>query len=286
MESVRELAAEKLGWNPAELEMEFQESGLTNRNYVISNGREKVVIRMNGERSEALGINRQAELAALEAISDLGITPELLYFDVEQGYMITRFIEGRTWASDDLADHVERVGALLKQAHTAAEIDFEFSPYRDIERWIQKATKRGQQLPASLDKMMERLQQIRAMREAVSDSCRGLCHNDPFANNFMDNGSLRLLDWEFAGMGDVLYDLACISQSMGHEKQTQLLHAYFGYSSPELLQALQDMDYVVSFWNAMWATTMLSAAPQTGFDYSNLAQYLFQRMESALVREV
>ncbi len=282
MELVLELVVKKLGWNPERLDMKFQESGLTNRNYVVSNGLEKVVVRINGVLSGELGINRHAELSAMKAVSALGTTPDLLCFDAEQGHMITRFIEGRTWASNDLAQNVDRAAALLKKVHTSSEISFAFSPYRDIERWIQKATKRGQQLPGSLNKMMERLHQIHATREAVSDNFQGLCHNDPFANNFMDDGSLRLLDWEFAGMGDILYDLACISQSIGHEKQAALLRAYFGYSSPSLLQALHDMEYVVSFWNAMWATTMQATTPHTSFDYPSLAQYLFRKLESTL----
>jgi thiamine kinase-like enzyme len=166
------------------LELKFQESGLTNRNYVVSNGLEKVVVRVNGAHTGLLGINRQAELAAMEAVSDLKTAPELLYFDVEQGYMMTRFIEGRTWESNDLDMNVDRIGVLLKKVHTAAEIDFEFSPYKDIETWIQKAQSRGQQLPDSLD---ERLHRIQALRAAASDNFRGLCHNDPFANNFMDD---------------------------------------------------------------------------------------------------
>ncbi|MFC5469303.1 guanitoxin biosynthesis pre-guanitoxin N-oxide kinase GntI [Cohnella suwonensis] len=282
MELVLELAANKLGWKPEQLEMKFQESGLTNRNYVVSKGLEKIVVRVNGVHTGSLGINRQAELAALEAVSVLGIAPELLYFDTEHGYMITRFIEGRTWASGDLALNIDRISALLKKVHAVSEIDFEFSPYKDIERWIQKAKNRGQWLPESLDKMMERLHQIQALRAAVSDNFRGLCHNDPFANNFMDDGSLRLLDWEFAGMGDIMYDLACISQSMEHEKQLELLHAYFGYTSPELLRALHDMDYVVSLWNAMWAVTLLDTSSHQGFDYSNLAKHLFQKIENIL----
>ncbi|WP_337100467.1 guanitoxin biosynthesis pre-guanitoxin N-oxide kinase GntI [Paenibacillus sp. YIM B09110] len=287
MELVLDLVANKLGWMPETLEMKFQESGLTNRNYVVSNGLEKVVVRVNGAQTGLLGINRQAELAAMEAVSDLKTAPELLYFDVEQGYMITRFIDGRTWESNDLDMNVDRIGVLLKMVHTAAEIDFEFSPYKDIESWIQKAQSRGQQLPDSLDKMLERLHRIQASRAAASDNFRGLCHNDPFANNFMDDGTLRLLDWEFAGMGDIMYDLACIGQSMGHDKQLELLHAYFGYTSSELIRALHDMDYVVSFWNAMWAVTLLdtSSPSRQGFDYSGLANYLFQKMENVLEQQ-
>lgn len=282
MELVLELAASKLGWKPEQLKMQFQESGLTNRNYVVSNGLEKVIIRVNGVHAGTLGIDRRAELAAMKAVSGLGTAPELIYFDTEQGYMITRFIEGRTWASNDLALNVDRISALLKKVHNAFEIDFEFSPYKDIERWIKIAIDRGQQLPESLDKMMERLHHIQALRAAVSDNFRGLCHNDPFANNFMDDGSLRLLDWEFAGMGDIMYDLACISQSLEHEKQLELLHSYFGYTSPELLRALRDMDFVVSFWNAMWAVTLLDTSSHPSFDYSNLAKYLFQKIDNML----
>jgi thiamine kinase-like enzyme len=287
MESVLELVATQLGWEPQQLQLEFQESGLTNRNYVVSNGSEKVVVRVNGAHTETLGINREAELAAMEALSGLGIAPEVLYFNTERGDMITRYIEGHTWESGDLAPNIERISALLKKAHMATGINFEFSPYQDIERWIQLAENRGRQLPESLDKLMERLRQIQALRAAASEDFRGLCHNDPFANNFMDedSGTLRLLDWEFAGMGDILYDLACIGQSMREDQQLELLHAYFGYTSTELLQGLQDMDYVVSFWNAMWAVTLLDPLSQQDFDYAKLADYLFRKLEKIVEQQ-
>jgi thiamine kinase-like enzyme len=287
MESVLELVADKLGWNAAEVEVQYQESGLTNRNYIVSNGTEKAVVRIHGVLSGELGIDRRAEIAAMEAVSALDIAPELLYFEAGQagqGYMITRFIEGRTWESGDPAANIEGLAALLKKVHSVPGIEFEFSPYADIERWILLAKNRRQQLPEALDNLLERLHHIQGLRSAVADSCRGLCHNDPFANNFMDDGSLRLLDWEFAGMGDIMYDLACISQSLEPDKQTELLTAYFGYTSPELVRSLQDMDYVVSFWNAMWATTLMDSASHPDFDYSGLANYLFQKMERSLAQ--
>lgn len=283
MDFVLELAASRLGWTPEQLTLDYQDSGLTNRNYVVSNGTKKAVIRVNGGgHHDALGINRHAELAAMEAIRGLGTAPEVLYFDADTGTMITRFIEGRTWSAEDLEPNLNRITTLMKKVHGAPAIAFEFSPYADIKRWIVAAQNRGHALPETQDRLLARLHDIEAARAAVADAFRGLCHNDPFANNFMDDGTLRLLDWEFAGMGDVMYDLACIAQSMKPDKQAELLVAYFGDNSPELTQALRDMDYVVSFWNAMWAVTMLDAAPAGGFDYAGLARYLFQKLESAL----
>lgn len=285
MDQILKLVIDQLGWGAEKLQTDYQESGLTNRNYVVTNGDEKVVVRASGAHTALLGINRHAEQAAMKALGHLAAIPGLVYFDAEQGHMITRFIAGRTWETPDLVPNIDRVGALLRRIHTAAEIDYEFSPYRDIERWIKQAQNNGQPLPESLERLLNQLNHIEASRAAVADNFRGLCHNDPFANNFRDGETLRLLDWEFAGMGDVMYDLACIGQSMTQEEQAALLQAYFGYSSQELLETLQVMDYVVSFWNAMWATTLLdpsSTAPQ-GFDYAGLANYLFRKMEKAAI---
>lgn len=282
LEQVYTLIKDELGWERQETMVEFQKSGLTNRNYIVSCNGQKVAVRIGGTQSSELGINRYAESAALQVLDGLAVAPELLYFNPETGHMITHFLSGREFQNQELVEHMEETVALLKKVHQLPPIAYEFSPYQDIEDRIQSARKRQLPLPASLDRLMNKLLKIQHSRAQAVSRFRGLCHNDPFANNFLYDGSVRLLDWEYAGMGDILFDLACMGCSFTPAQKEQLLSHYFGAEEGAgLLSTLDDMIFIVQFWNAMWATLQIGL-PHPAYNYSDMANYMFESLEAQL----
>ena len=57
------------------------------------------------------------------------------------------------------------------------------------------------------------------------------CHNDLLNANFIDDGRrIRIVDWEYAGMGDVFFDLAnfSVNHGFGPDERAALLSAYVG----------------------------------------------------------
>ncbi|MDQ0114051.1 choline/ethanolamine kinase family protein [Paenibacillus harenae] len=279
---IRRLIETELRWPFEDTVIEFQENGLTNSNYIVAHGERRGAIRISGSHTDQLGINRYAEEAALRALDGLSIAPELLYFDPVRGHMITRFVEGRQVEQPELARRAEEVAALFKLYHSLPPVEYEFSPYRDIENRIGIARSRNLPLPDSLDKLLDKLASIKTSREQAGERFRGMCHNDPFPNNFLDDGSLRLLDWEYAGMGDVMFDLACLAWGYRREDRDRLLACYFGdEEGPRQRGALEDVIYVVQFWNAMWATLQIGTSHPT-FNYAEMAGQMFGGMEQQL----
>jgi thiamine kinase-like enzyme len=57
------------------------------------------------------------------------------------------------------------------------------------------------------------------------------------------------LDWEFAGMGDVFYDLASVCHIFTPKQKAFLLECYFGQAKTSAMEALEQMWFIVSFWN-------------------------------------
>ena len=55
------------------------------------------------------------------------------------------------------------------------------------------------------------------------------CHNDLLNANFLTNGQLYVLDWEYAGMGDAFFDLANFSDhhELTDEQDRWMLECYF-----------------------------------------------------------
>lgn len=283
MEKVLELVKSKLNIDASELTIEYQDSGLTNSNYFVSSGTQKFVVRISGEKSGELGINRNAEFAAMKEAEKAGIGAEVLYFSVESGDMITRFIDGEKWSFEEFGqpEVIKKCALAMKRVHSLPEIRYEFSPYNDIRDRIAIAKQRKLELPYYLDTLLYKLSCIEQKRKKNSINCRGLCHNDPFANNFMDDGTVRLIDWEYAGMGDIFFDLACMGAFFNKEQKELLLKFYFGDITDDLFESFDDMLFVSAFWNAMWAVMQAGKSRESDekCNYCQMARDIFSSIK-------
>lgn len=276
------LIRENLGWNPEDTEVVYQGDGLTNRNYIVSNGTEKYAVRLASPNAASLGIDRHAELAAMREVDAIGVGAQVIFFSTESGNMITRFIEGEKWVDKDVAvpDNMRKIAEAFRKIHALPQIEKRFDPYRDIESRVLSARERNLPLPEDLGELVARMERIRADRSRNAESHTGLCHNDPFPNNFLHDGTVRVLDWEYAGTGDVFFDLACLCYYFSDEESELFLEMYFQGSSSEHAASLREMKYIVRFWNAMWAVLQIGSG-DSGFDYANLAGLIFEGMRSS-----
>src|ERR1700733_10116040 len=77
--------------------------GITNANYFVDLGDEQVVLRLSGERTNLLGIDRRHEKAANDLASSLGIAPDVLLFLEDEHVLVTRFVPGRPIPPDELS---------------------------------------------------------------------------------------------------------------------------------------------------------------------------------------
>ncbi len=92
------------------------------------------------------------------------------------------------------------------------------------------------------------------------------CHNDPYFLNFLDDGSLRVIDWEYAGMGDPMYDLAGIGNLLDGAGRDLLLESYFGKTGSGLRRDLDDLIAVYICWNVAWTLLQIGVS-EIDFDY-------------------
>ena len=264
--------------------VEPQAGGYTNANRLLVIDGERYVLRIGGENAGPLGIDRRRERDALLAASGIGVAPEVLAFLLPEGHLITRHIEGRAPTRQEFQqpDVIRRVARTMRRVHALPPIEGGFSPYRDVERRLEKARERGLSLPVPVEPLLERLYQIEECRKKVLNGRRVLCHNDPFDNNFLDDGqTMRLLDWEFAGMGDPFYDLASVAHFFPADKKAFLLECYLGQAAPADIEAMDQMWFVVSFWNVTWAL-LQQGGEDTGFDYAGMVRRVSARMQERL----
>ncbi len=256
------------GWDPAECVTGSRLPGATNASFLCTYRGKKYACRLATETSGILAISRKAESAALKAVSELGCGAPLIYFDPDTGDMITAFIEGRAVTGEDYDDpaFIERTALLMKRLH-GLKTEFVFDPFADIERKTAYIREKGVPLH-------ERFGEVYDAYRRTAARCRGgeytgLCHGDPFATNFIlsDDGGLFLIDYEFAGMCDVFFDIACMIPWYTQENKELFLTAYFGRCDQAILGRVRDFNFVQILWNGTWSYVKSLDADTNGFDY-------------------
>ena len=279
--SLEEAIAHVPQWaDVSNLKITLLTDGITNQNYRIDVGGESFVLRIAGANTELLGIDRHNEYAAHRAAAELGIAPEIIYFIEPEGYLVSRFIVGQPIPPDEMAqpEHIRQVAATLQRVHTMPAIPGTFSPFRVVEDYTQTAQRYGVAFPANFDWLLARLGDIEAaFLQDPFTPCP--CHNDLLNANFLDDGHLRILDWEYAGMGDRFFDLAnfSVNHSFGDDQDRHLLEAYFGQATLARLARLKLMKIMSDFREAMWGMVQIGIS-QLDFDFREYANKHFNRM--------
>ena len=254
--------------------------GITNRNYRIEVDGGAFVLRMGGARTEMLGIDRSAECAAGRRAHEVGVGPEVVAFVPEEGWLVARFVDGRTISVEEMRrlETLSRVAGALRRLHSAEAIPGSFNAHAVVESYRATAQAQGVTIPTEFGParaISERIRGARGVVELVP------CHNDLLNANFLDDGEIRIVDWEYAGMGDRFFDLA--NFSVNHEFEVAddrlLLRAYFGRERDSDLAALRLMRLMSDFREAMWGV-LQSGISELDFDFNGYAAKHFSRMLS------
>jgi thiamine kinase-like enzyme len=263
----RTVAAEPLG------------GGITNHNFKVAVSGATYVLRISGKDTDLLGIDRAAEHGASLVAADLGVGPEVIAFVEPEGYLLTRFIEGREVPPEEMrrADTVRRAAEVLRRVHDGPAIPGRFDVFRVVEAYCVTASARGVRLPedyAWAKELADRIESTRRGQPAAP------CHNDLLNANFIDDGErLRIVDWEYAGMGDRFFDLAnfSINHEFGEREDRTLLSAYFGAARASDLATLRLMRFMSDFREAMWGVVQQGVSA-LDFDFVGYAEEHFGRL--------
>jgi thiamine kinase-like enzyme len=268
-------------WPGRETKLEVLGGGITNRNFKVTVGGEAFVLRIGGKDTELLGIDREAEHAATLAAAELGIAPEVVAFLEPEGYLVTRFIDGNVLPPEEVRrpETLRRVAGALRRIHEGAPFPTHFNSFRVVEAYLAIARERGVAEP---DGYRSTKQTADAIESARGDQPEHPCHNDLLNANFIAaNGDIRIVDWEYAGMGDRFFDLAnfSINHELSDAENELLLAAYFGELDGADVAALRLMRFMSDFREAMWGVVQQGLS-ELDFDFVGYADEHFARLES------
>ena len=266
------------------------EGGITNRNYLVTLGGKRYVIRVPGKDTSLLGIDRGAERDANARAAELGIAPRVAAQLDDPPCLVTDFIDCTPLEAEDLRDpkNMPAVAAMLRKVHDSeGTVPTDFDSFRVVEEYAETARERGVEVPDDFGSAHETAGRIEAALTGPEHEPVP-CHNDLLAANFLKTAEqIYIVDWEYAGMGNRYFDLAnfAINNELAAEQHPALLESYFGAEpSSAQLAALRLMMFMSDFREAMWGVVQ-SGVSDLDFDFNDYAATHFTRMRKTAAEE-
>ncbi len=262
--------------------------GLSNESYLVTDKTGKYVVRF-GIDYPFHHVLRDREVMTAKAAFEAGFAPEVVYS--QPGCMVSRFIEGRTWTAADVVAAPELIGGLLRSFHTEmparvsgpAYLFWPFHVIRDYGRILREHHSNWWHSVKDYVVAADwRLETAQVPLPIIFG------HHDLLPANFLHDGKkLLLIDFEYAGFGTAMFDLASVAanSSMDDEQAERLLTAYFGARSDIPLQkAFRAMLCAALLREAMWSLVSSLFLTTPGVDFEAYARENLNRLDAAFIK--
>ncbi len=216
----------------------FLQKGMTNHSFVFTVDDKKYIFRVPGEGTDRL-INRKEEAEVYKTIKDYGLCSNPVYFNKDNGFKITEYLEGVRPCNPFCLSDLERCMKLLRYFHSlklkvphSFDIFDKISFYESI--WGDNRS--------AYDDYYEVKRNVFSLKEYIDASEKEICltHIDAVPDNFLfykanardgmdETELLQLTDWEYSGMQDPHIDLAmfCVYSNYEKENCDRLIDIYF-----------------------------------------------------------
>jgi thiamine kinase-like enzyme len=266
-------------WDAANAVVTPLVGGITNQNYRVDMNGEAFVLRIGGKGTHLLGIDRGHESICTTIVAQVGVGAEVVHFLAAEDVLVTRFIAGSVLTPETAAQPamLQRIIASIRRYHAGPDFPGSFSPFATVRAYHTLALEHGVIFPDTLPQvfaLMARIEEALGAPQHLTP-----CHNDLLASNFIDDGQIiRILDWEYAGMGDVFFDLGnfAVNQSLDDEGCALLLQAYFGEVRQPDLAHLHLMRLASDLRESFWGFLQLGIS-ELDFDYRDYAHHHLNR---------
>lgn len=274
-----------------ELAVSRIEGGLSHQVFVVRTGGSRYVVRVLDPAVSwaGLGVPPSVEISntVRAAESGVGATVHEVLPDVPA--LVLEFVDGRTLASEDLADPamLRRVATACRRLHAGPRFAGDFSIMDKLTELLDVCDRHELSIP---DGYRERLGTVDTVWQAlaVAPVPTRPCHNDLLAANFIDAGAdIRIVDYQLSGNNDPTFELGDIAaEAQLHPDHVELLGtAYFGAETSPALLARIRLNLLLS--NVTWTLWFsvhhgLLRRAEATFDYWTEAGDKWQRAQRDL----
>ena len=236
---VNEAVARVALWKGRQADVSQLSGGLTNENYLVEAGGQRYVMRIPGQSTELLSIDRANEVYNTKAAASTGIGPRVLEHVPGLDVLVLEYIAGPTLSAKTLqsTEMAARMAASFHRLHDSPRFLKDFNMFRLIEYYLGIVDEHRVTIPGGY---RDWLPTIARIEHAVNVGALPpvSCHNDLLCENFIDDGdALRIVDYELSGNNDPCFDLGNTAQEAEFDQNLRaaLCAAYFGRDDAQQL---------------------------------------------------
>jgi thiamine kinase-like enzyme len=270
MSVIKEAIAKIEDWQGKDISVQQISGGLTNSNYRVDVDGVPYFVRVPGESTELLAIDRNNEHHNTKAAAEAGIAPRVLYYLPDDCVMVLEFLNGATMSKGSLntPGMPARMAQSIKHLHAGPRFLTDFNMFRLTEYYLRVCKERDIRIP---DGYLERMPTVGQIEKAMSVNPLPTvpCNNDLLAENYIDDGKqLWLIDYEYSGNNDPTFELGntCQEMEFSDEQINELCEAYFGVvSSGRIARMKLNMIMSDVGWG-LWAAIQASIS-EIEFDF-------------------
>lgn len=213
----------------------LSKKGMTNRSFLFETKDGKYIMRLPGEGTDQL-INRKEEYDIYQTINKYHISDDVIYFNPNNGYKLTKFIEGSRNCNPYDINDLNLCMKFLKEFHDKQlQVNHTFDIFDKID-YYQSLWNNNKSLYNDYNTTKNHVLELKNIIDKLPKKW-GLTHIDAVPDNFLiyDNNKVRLIDWEYAGMQDCHSDIAffCIYALYDKEHVDKLIDIYFDNNCPK-----------------------------------------------------
>jgi thiamine kinase-like enzyme len=243
MPIIDEVVAKIEDWRGKNISIQQISGGLTNANFKVEVEGTPYFVRVPGESTELLAVDRANEYHNSKAAAEAGVGPKVLYHLPEYNVMVLEFLTGKTMSKELLsADGMPtRMAKVIKKLHGGPRFLLDFNMFRLTEYYLQICAERDIRIP---DGYLNRMPTVARIEQAmnVKPLTTVPCNNDLLAENYIDDGKhLWLIDYEYSGNNDPTFELGntCQEMQFNEEQIREVCAAYFGEASPAIIARMK-----------------------------------------------
>ena len=259
------------------------EGGITNLNFLVNHGNEKLVVRLGQDIPEHL-VYRSNEINVSKAAHEIGVSPKLIHS--EQGVLVLEFIESETLDPKGVQKNLEKIIPVIKKIHNEIPnflsgqpaIFWVFHVIKYYANFLRSNHSIHQNKIDDLLLKASKLEKLSSPREIVFG------HNDFLAANFLDDGSkIWVVDWEYGGFNDPLFDIGGLASNNDFKQdlEKEALEMYYEKSiSNDFSLKYDSMKTASLLRETMWSMVS-EITSKLDFDYGEYTQENLSKFNDA-----
>ena len=243
MAIIDEVVSKIEDWKGKQVFVQPLSGGLTNTNYKVDVDGTPYFVRVPGESTEMLAVDRNNEYQNSKAAAEANVGPKVLYHLPGYNVMVLEFLTGKTMSKESLnaPGMPTRMAKVIKKLHGGPRFFSDFNMFRLTEYYLSLCRDRSIRVP---DGYLDRMQTVAKIEQAmnVKPLATVPCNNDLLAENYIDDGKhLWLIDYEYSGNNDPTFELGntCQEMQFNDEQINEVCATYFGKATPAMIARMK-----------------------------------------------